>query len=198
MNEALRDEPLRAVPNGSAASAVHDIHDMLWIPGSGGGAWLGDQRVLLFYPSSYQALVRALMEDAGPEAARRAIMRVGYTAGTNAAALLHTAGGGEVGAQSFAQALKMLSLVGVAQTGEVEVEIDAARGHFRARISWTQSLDADFYLSNLGLSAGPVCHSLVGYMNAYASALAGVPVVVTSAPASTAPSAATASPSMCT
>lgn len=167
MSETLLDAPLGAP----------DIQDLLWVPGAaGGGAWLGEQRVLLFYPSSYQVLVRALMEDAGPEAARRAIMRVGYTAGTNSAALLHKAGDGEANAQSFARALQMLSIVGVAQAGEVEVEIDAARGRFQARISWTQSLDADFYLSNLGLSAGPVCHSLVGYMNAYASALVGVPV----------------------
>lgn len=176
MNQVSRDAPLRAAPGGDTVSTASDIQDMLWIPGAGGGAWLGEQRVLLFYPSSYQALVRALMEDAGPEAARRAIMRVGYTAGTNSAALLHKAGDGEVSAQSFARALQMLSIVGVAQAGEVEVEIDAARGRFQARISWTQSLDADFYLSNLGLSAGPVCHSLVGYMNAYASALVGVPV----------------------
>ncbi|MGE0811007.1 MAG: sigma 54-interacting transcriptional regulator [Immundisolibacter sp.] len=170
MNETLRDLPL------GAALGAPDIQDLLWIPGAGGGAWLGEQRVLLFYPSSYQALVRALMEDAGPEAARRAIMRMGYTAGTNSAALLHKAGDGEVNAHSFTRALQMLSIVGVAQAGEVEVDIDAARGRFQARISWTQSLDADFYLSNLGLSAGPVCHSLVGYMNAYASALVGVPV----------------------
>jgi hypothetical protein len=64
-------------------------------------------------------------------------MRVGYTAGTNSAALLHKAGDGEVSAQGFARALQMLSVVGVAQAGEVEVEIDAARGRFQARISWT-------------------------------------------------------------
>ncbi len=153
-----------------------DIHEMLWIPEGGGGAWLGDQRVLLFYPSSYQALVRALMEDASPEAAQRAIMRMGYTAGTNSAALLLSRGEGKVDAESFARALSMLTMVGVAQAGQVDVELDAARGLFQAQISWTQSLDADFYLSNLGLSAAPVCHSLIGYANAYASALMGVPV----------------------
>lgn len=161
---------------GDVARGLCDIHDMLWLPDGGGGAWLGDQRVLLFYPSSYQVLARALLEDAGPEAARRAFMRMGYTAGTNSAALLLSRGTEQVGADSFSKALSMLSIVGVAQAGEVDVDIDAARGRFRASISWTQSLDADFYLSNLGLSAAPVCHSLVGYMNAYASALVGVPV----------------------
>ena len=169
-------KPHLARPGGDAASRMCDISDMLWIPDGGGGAWLGDQRVLLFYPSSYQVLARALLEDAGPEAARRAIMRVGYTAGSNSAALLLNRGNAEVDADSFAKALSMLSIVGVAQTGQIDVDIDAARGRFRATISWTQSLDADFHLSNLGLSAEPVCHSLVGYLNAYASALVGVPV----------------------
>lgn len=178
MKRSSRDhKPHLARPVGNgAATRTCDISDMLWIPDGGGGAWLGDQRVLLFYPSSYQVLARALLEDAGPEAARRAIMRVGYTAGSNSAALLLNRGNAEVDADSFAKALSMLSIVGVAQAGQIDVDIDAARGRFRATIGWTQSLDADFHLSNLGLSAEPVCHSLVGYLNAYASALVGVPV----------------------
>jgi DNA-binding NtrC family response regulator/predicted hydrocarbon binding protein len=176
MSSTDRKPHLARPGDGGTAPGMCDIGDMLWIPEGGGGAWLGDQRVLLFYPSSYQVLARALLEDAGPEAARRAIMRVGYTAGSNSAALLLNRGNEEVDADSFAKALSMLSIVGVAQAGQIDVDIDAAQGRFRATISWTQSLDADFHLSNLGLSAEPVCHSLVGYLNAYASALVGVPV----------------------
>lgn len=177
MPKTLGTSRARAAQASTPAGPTRDeFYDRLWFPPGEGEIWLGEQRVLIFYPSSYQTLVRALFDDAGPEAARRALLRLGYSAGTNAAALLLSRGGGEVNAESFARAQAMLGVVGVAKIGAVQVDLDAPRGHFAADITWTQSLDSDFYLSNVGLSAAPVCHSMIGYANAYASALSGVPV----------------------
>jgi two-component system, NtrC family, response regulator HydG len=176
MANALPRRRGRANAGSRHNAAPDEFYDLLWFPPGEGEVWLGEQRVLLFYPSSYQTLVRALFEEAGPDAARQALLRLGYSAGTNAAALLLSRGNGRVSAESFARAQAMLGVVGVAKIGAVDVELDAPRGHFAADITWTQSLDSDFYLSHLGLSAAPVCHSMVGYANAYASALTGVPV----------------------
>jgi transcriptional regulator with AAA-type ATPase domain len=159
-----------------SAKRLRAIHDMLWIPEGGGGAWLGGQRVLLFYPANYQALASALMEEAGPLAARRALARMGHAAGINAVALLVNRGDGPTGADGFAKTLSVLNVAGAAQVGQIDVEIDAAAGQFRAQVSWSQSLDVDFYLANSGLSAIPVCQSIIGFLNGLGSALAGVPV----------------------
>ena len=180
----MGDQPLmgassqvQALPGDvDSAQRQRAIHDMLWIPEGGGGAWLGDQRVLLFYPANYQALASALMEEAGPLAARRALARMGHAAGANAVALLVNRGDAPTGADGFAKTLSILNVAGAAQVGQIDVEMDAAAGQFRAQVSWSQSLDVDFYLSNSGLSAIPVCQSIVGFLNGLGSALAGVPV----------------------
>lgn len=158
------------------SSPTREMYELLWFPPGEGQVWMGQQRLLLFYPSSYQILVRAIVDGAGLAAAQAATMRVGYQAGTHAAELLRRQGNERSGAENFSEAMSVLTVAGVAKAGVVEVTADAEQGQFDAVLTWTQSLDSEFQLSHFGLSPAPACHSILGYANASASALMGAPV----------------------
>jgi two-component system, NtrC family, response regulator HydG len=153
-----------------------DVYDLLWRQPSEGQVRFGAERLVLFYASSYQALVRALVDTSGPKAAQDAVMRMGYTAGTNVVEMQRTRKHGGRTGDSFREACAVLTAVGVAKTGAIKVEFVVEQGRFEAETTWTQSLDSEFYLSHFGLSATPACHGVLGYLDACASALMGVPV----------------------
>jgi DNA-binding NtrC family response regulator len=157
--------PPRGDPEGLQLGEVLDFRPDL------GVLRLHEQRVVILSAAAMGLLRKELIDTFGIDVARRLLLRFGFADGYHDAVNMRER-------SSWADPLEGIRAGAVLHTleGIVRVEVahlDAAGGRFDAGYVWHDSYEAQQHVHHFGVSADPVCWSLVGYASGYASACLG-------------------------
>jgi DNA-binding NtrC family response regulator len=121
-------------------------------------------------------LRRELIGTLGENTARRLLQRFGYADGYHDAVSLKEHFGWSHPLDGVRVGLRIHTLEGIVHAVPERLEYDPASGAFEAVIRWAHSYEAEGHQYHHGLSAHPVCWTLVGYISGFASACLGTDV----------------------
>lgn len=139
--------------------------------------WLDDQSMVMLHSSALGALRRELIESVGREGARRILMRIGYSAGSQDAALVRKRWPASDERSSFIAGGRLHALQGVVRVETVDLDLDIERGHFHGEYLWHDSREAHEHIAHYGVGDEAACWMTLGYAAGYASAFIGKLVV---------------------
>ena len=134
---------------------------------------LHQQRVVILSAAAMGLLRKELIETLGAETARRLLMRFGYADGYHDAVTLRDRSAPADPIEALRNGAVLHTLEGIVRATLSRAEFDPESGHFDAEIDWRGSYEAEQHVHHYGVSADPVCWSLVGYVSGYASACVG-------------------------
>lgn len=137
---------------------------------------LFDQRMLLMHASSFAELRRELIGSLGTAKARELLMRLGYQQGFEDGRCVR-----ELGFPHLVEALSMgprlREIEGFVRNQPIEaMRFDVERGEFWGDYFWNASWEAQAHLEHCGVSGAPACWTMVGYADAYCTAVTGLPI----------------------
>ncbi|WP_249673926.1 sigma-54-dependent Fis family transcriptional regulator [Pseudomonas abieticivorans] len=139
--------------------------------------WLDDQSMVMLHSSALGALRRELIESVGRDGAKRILMRIGYSAGTQDAALVRKRWTGSDERSSFIAGGRLHALQGIVRVETVELDLNIGQGHFHGEYLWHDSREAHEHIAHYGVGDEAVCWMTLGYAAGYASAFIGKLVV---------------------
>lgn len=139
--------------------------------------WLDDQSMVMLHSSALGSLRRELIESVGPEGAKRILMRIGYSAGTQDAALVRKRWPGSDQRSAFIAGGRLHALQGIVRVETVKLDLDIEQGHFHGEYLWHDSREAHEHIAHYGVGEEAVCWMTLGYAAGYASAFLGKLVV---------------------
>jgi DNA-binding NtrC family response regulator/predicted hydrocarbon binding protein len=139
--------------------------------------WLDDQSMVMLHSNALGALRRELIESLGREDARRILMRIGYSAGSQDAALVRKRWPASDERSSFIAGGRLHALQGIVRVETIELDLDIGRGHFHGEYLWHDSREAHEHIAHYGVGDEAVCWMTLGYAAGYASAFIGKLVV---------------------
>lgn len=127
------------------------------------------RRALLMDIAPFSALRSELISFLGYEQARGSINRFGYLMGHNAARRLRDRYHWDSEREWFAAGPVLMNWMGLARVQMKRLDFERARGTFLAEVEWTDSYESEQHVHQSGLSQGPVCWTLTGYLSGYFS-----------------------------
>ncbi|WP_257551896.1 sigma-54-dependent Fis family transcriptional regulator [Sphingopyxis sp. DBS4] len=142
-----------------------------------GRIWLQGQRMVLLHLSALASLRRELIDRLGSDAADTVLFRVGYASGTGDAAVASEAKPLMDIKEAFMAGPLLHSIEGMAGVETVRVDVDEQTGDLSGEWLWLNSAEVEAHLDFHGMSAKPVCWTLVGYASAFTSAFLGRPII---------------------
>jgi len=158
-----------------ALPSVKDLADWVFFAPATGRIWFDKQRSLLMHASTFGALRRELIEALGLERAREVLRRIGYAQGQRDAELVRE--------RWPTQALQpgtgpqLHTLEGFVKSTLLGWKTTPERG-LHCESIWTDSVEADEHVAAFGRAEAPVCWTLAGYAEGYASTMRGTPFVM--------------------
>lgn len=173
-----RKAPSRAQQSYETTSpTAADLRRYLHFSDEDGRIWLDDQSMVMLHSKALGALRRELIESLGREDARRILMRIGYSAGSQDAALVRKRWPASDERSSFIAGGRLHGLQGIVRVETVELDLDIGRGHFHGEYLWHDSREAHEHIAHYGVGDEAVCWMTLGYASGYASAFIGKLVV---------------------
>lgn len=154
----------------------HDLRRLVRFSSGDGRIWLAEQRMLLVHAAALSSLRRELIRSIGHDGTRRLLLRAGFAAGEQDAALARHIRAGRPLHEMFAVGPQLHMLEGAVQVTPERLEIDPERGHFHGIFRWDHSWEVETHVRDFGPQAEPVCWMLLGYASGYTSAFMGRPV----------------------
>lgn len=152
-----------------------DLRRMVHFSAGDGRIWLAGQRMLLLHMAALGELRRELMGTIGAEQTRRLLLRAGFAAGGQDAALARQVRPGASVMDMFAVGPQLHMLEGAVQVTPEQYEIDVEGGRFNGFFRWDHSWEVEAHLRHFGPQEAPVCWMLLGYASGYTSAFMGRP-----------------------
>jgi DNA-binding NtrC family response regulator len=131
---------------------------------------LHEQRVVILSAAAMGLLRKELIDTFSADAARRLLMRFGFADGYHDAVSLRDRHAWTDPIEGLRTGAVVHTLEGIVRAELPSVEFDGETGRFQATAEWHDSYEADQHVHHYGVSADPVCWSLVGYVSGYASA----------------------------
>ena len=161
----------------TGSPTLREMFDSLKFAPEDGRIWFGDQRMMLLHAASYGALRQELIAMLGLEKTRELLMRVGHVAGSKDAEMVRNrwshGASGDVASIFFIAGSRLHGLEGLVKVLPSQFTLNADRESYSGTFTWHGSIEAAEHVAAFGLSTIPVCWMLVGYANAYASAING-------------------------
>lgn len=142
-----------------------------------GHIWLESERMVLLHLAAFSTLRRDLIEQMGPEGARKVLYRMGQASGTRDAAIARRAMPHAGPIEAFKAGPRLHAIEGMVVPEMARLENHAETGFHMGEWVWRNSAEADAHIAAFGLSAEPVCWTLNGYASAFSSAFVGQPTV---------------------
>ncbi|WP_455922783.1 sigma 54-interacting transcriptional regulator [Pseudomonas putida] len=139
--------------------------------------WLDDQSMVMLHSAALGALRRELIESVGREGAKRMLMRIGYAAGTQDAALVRKHWSAADPRSAFIAGGRLHALQGMVRVETTQLELDIDQGLFHGEYCWHASREAHEHIAHYGVGDEAVCWMTLGYAAGYASAFLGKLVV---------------------
>jgi len=157
----------------AAAAAEVQLSDLLDFQPHPGVIRLHDQRVVILSAAAMGLLRKDLIDTLGADAARRLLLRFGYADGYHDAATMRDRSAFNSRLDVLKAGATLHTLEGIVNAVPLSVEYDEATNRFESTVRWTDSYEAEQHRNHCGISATPVCWTLVGYASGYASACLG-------------------------
>jgi DNA-binding NtrC family response regulator/predicted hydrocarbon binding protein len=157
----------------AAAAADVQLADLLDFQPNPGVIRLHDQRVVILSAAAMGLLRKDLIDTLGANAARRLLLRFGYADGYHDAATMRDRSAFNSPLDVLKAGATLHTLEGIVNAVPLSVEYDEATSRFESTARWTDSYEAEQHRNHCGISATPVCWTLVGYASGYASACLG-------------------------
>ncbi len=134
-------------------------------------------RLLLFDAEAIGFLRQKLMEEMGTDRARGFFLKLGYQNGYADFMNMKVNYTFDTEMDLFASGPVLHTWEGIVHATSKEFCCDRESGDFYFSGIWTNSYEAEQYLSYNPLAAEPVCWSLVGYASGWATAFFGSPLI---------------------
>ncbi len=134
-------------------------------------------RLLLFDAEAIGFLRQKLMEEMGMARAREFFLKLGYQNGYADFMNMKVNYEFDTEMELFASGPVLHTWEGIVHATPKEFRCDRENGEFYFSGIWTNSYEAEQYLSYNPLAAEPVCWSLVGYASGWATAFFGSPLI---------------------
>jgi len=150
-----------------------DLRKMLEFDPESGQIKLGRDRMLLFRQDAFAALRRLLYHQLGDQLARAILTQFGYRCGQGDYEVLSKSYDWDTDADRLGCGPALHSWEGIVHSTPDVMDFDLDAGTFFHRGTWKNSYEAQIHLAEFGVSASPVCHSLVGYAIGWCSAFLG-------------------------
>ncbi|MGB3072161.1 MAG: sigma 54-interacting transcriptional regulator [Ottowia sp.] len=154
-----------------------DLRRLVQFSSSDGRIWLAGQRMLLVHAAALKSLRRELIHTLGPSATRRLLLRAGFAAGEQDAALARQIRAGRPLHEMFAVGPQLHMLEGAVQVTPELMELDPAAGTFHGIFRWDHSWEVETHVRDFGPQTEPVCWMLLGYASGYTTGFMGRPVL---------------------
>lgn len=172
------DQPARPVHGyETCAPTPADLRRFLRFSDEDARIWLDDQSMVMLHSTALGALRQELIESVGHEGAKRMLMRIGYSAGTQDAALVRKRWPGGDERSSFIAGGRLHALQGMVRVETVDLDLNIEKGHFHGEYLWHDSREAHEHIAHYGIGDEAVCWMTLGYAAGYASAFIGKLVV---------------------
>ncbi len=160
-----------------ALPSDHDLRRLVRFSSGDGRIWLGEQRMLLVHAAALSSLRRELMRSMGHDATRRLLLRAGFAAGKQDAALARQIRADQSLHDMFAVGPQLHMLEGAVQVTPERLKLDPDNGAFHGVFRWDHSWEVETHMRDFGPQSEPVCWMLLGYASGYTSAFMGRPVL---------------------
>lgn len=134
-------------------------------------------RLLLFDAEAIGFLRQRLMEEMGTDRARGFFLKLGYQNGYADFMNMKVNYKFDTEMDLFASGPVLHTWEGLVHATQKEFRCDRESGEFYFSGIWTNSYEAEQYLSYNPLATEPVCWSLVGYASGWATAFFGSPLI---------------------
>ncbi|WP_417222839.1 sigma 54-interacting transcriptional regulator [Amphritea sp.] len=144
---------------------------------SDGTVWFGEQRMLLMQLTSLTNFRKEQILTVGLERAKGFFMRLGYSLGQQDAELVKRLAGDLPPIELIRTGFILDSLKGSMRVEELKLEVSTKNEHFYALLQMHDSYEAEMFISELGLTDGPVCWALAGHASSFASTLLGQEII---------------------
>ncbi|MBH1965641.1 MAG: sigma 54-interacting transcriptional regulator [Comamonadaceae bacterium] len=154
-----------------------DLRRLVQFSSGDGRIWLAGQRMVLVHAAALSSLRRELVNTIGPIATRRLLLRAGFAAGEQDAALARQIRTGRPLQEMFAVGPQLHMLEGSVQVTPELLNLDPEAGSFHGIFRWDHSWEVETHVRDFGPQAEPVCWMLLGYASGYTSAFMGRPIL---------------------
>lgn len=134
-----------------------------------GKIWFDEQRMLLVHSAVMGSLRKELITSLGLERARGFLMRFGYQSGMKDAEFAHKIRPEISTDEAFLVGPQMHRLKGMTRVEPVALNFDVEKGEFYGEFDWFDSYEAEAHISDFGISAEPICWTLLGYASGFTS-----------------------------
>jgi len=132
--------------------AIDDIRNLLRFAPEEGRIWMGEERMVLMRSSEVRGLRRELIESLGIDRAKGLVMRMGFAAGQRDADVARKLRPDSSFFDVFAVGPQAHMLTGQAKVVPVTLEIDEEAQTFHGVFDWQNSLEAELFLAEYGVS----------------------------------------------
>ncbi|QKZ04755.1 sigma-54-dependent Fis family transcriptional regulator [Pseudomonas eucalypticola] len=173
--QAHAHRPLQGYETSTPTQA--DLRRFLRFSDEDARIWLDDQSMVMLHSTALGAMRRELIESVGEDGARRILMRIGYSAGTQDAALVRKRWPGCNERSSFIAGGRLHALQGIVRVETQRLDLNIEQGHFHGEYLWHDSREAHEHVSHYGIGDQAACWMTLGYAAGYASAFIGKLVV---------------------
>ncbi|SDH90203.1 sigma-54-dependent Fis family transcriptional regulator [Pseudomonas abietaniphila] len=153
----------------SEYSCNQDLSEQIRFQSTEGKIWFGEQRMLLMQVSAMASFRRELINSLGIERAKGFFLRLGYQSGLKDAEMARKLRPNSSELEMFLVGPQLHALKGMVNPKPIQLELDQESGHFYCELEWIDSFEVETCLTEVGLTAEPVCWSLLGYACAYSS-----------------------------
>lgn len=153
--------------------AFDDIQKLLRFEPQEGRIWLAEERMMLMRSSELRAMRKELIGSLGLDRAKGLLIRMGYTAGEQDADTAKQLRPDASLFDVFSVGPQSHMLTGQAKVIPVKLELDEGLGKFHGIFEWQNSLEAEIFLAEYGVSYEPVCWVQVGYASGFTSRFVG-------------------------
>ncbi len=152
---------------------AHDLRKLVRFSADDGLIWLAENRMLLMHVAGMGSLRKELINNIGPEQARRILTRIGYVAGLRDAELVRKVRPSQSLVDAFCAGPQLHMLEGSVRVIPVALRMDLLGGDFYGEFLWERSWEAETHLQEFGPADHPVCWMQIGYASGYSSGFAG-------------------------
>jgi two-component system, NtrC family, response regulator HydG len=129
--------------------------------------WLDESRMLLLHTKAFGALRRELFDTLGARRAQGLLLRMGFAAGRQDAALAQKLTGAGSPYDVFRIGPELHAVEGVVKATITRADIDWENGTFDGEVELQNSWEAESHIQIFGKGEEPACWSVVGYASGY-------------------------------
>lgn len=136
-----------------------------------------DSRLVIFDANAVGLLRQSLVDELGPEKARKIFLEFGYQNGYADFMQMKINYEFDTEMDLLASGPVIHTWEGIVQATPIEIRYDRDTGEFFFTGKWTNSYEAEQYLSYNVEADAPVCWSLMGYASGWCTAFFGSPLI---------------------